>query len=220
MDIKDLQKAWNKMSAETSGKEELTEEKIMELLSNRTASLMERIDKNIRWGFAILFVILTTMVIWDFLISENSESVAGSQVLIPEWVTYLDRGINLLIFILFFVFVIRYQQIRKKCQVVCNLRQALEKVIKVLTTYKRLFSFVLIIFLLSSATAYVAGFFKGIHVDSTSGVSLPVAIISGIVTLGLFTGMLFLLLRWIFRKMYGNYLSQLKETLKELDELE
>lgn len=220
MDIKDLQKAWNKMSAETSGKDELTEEKIMELLSNRTASLMERIDKNIRWGFAILFVILTAMVIWDFLISGKSDIVSGSQVSIPEWVTSLDRGINFLIFILFFVFVIRYQQIRKKCQVVCNLRQALEKVIKVLTIYKRLFIFVLIIFLLSSATAYIAGFFKGIHVDSAAGVSLPVAIISGVVTLGLFTGMLFLLLRWIFRKMYGNYLSQLKETLKELDELE
>ena len=220
MDIKDLQKAWNKMSAETSGKEELTEEKIMELLSNRTASLMERIDKNIRWGFAILFVILTSMVIWDFFISENSEAVSSSRIYIPVWVTYLDLGINLLIFILFFVFVIRYHQIRKKCQVVCNLRHALEKVINVLTTYKRLFSFVLIIFLLSSATAYIAGFFKGIHLGSTSGVSLPVAIISGVVTLGLFTGMLFLLLRWIFRKMYGNYLSQLKKTLRELDELE
>jgi hypothetical protein len=220
MDIKDLQKAWNRMSAETSGKEDLTEEKIRELLSTRTANLMERIDKNIRWGFAILFVILTSMVIWDFFISENSEAGSGTQVSIPEWVTYLDRSINFLIFVLFFVFVIRYQQIRKKCQIVCNLRQALQKVIKVLTTYKRLFSFVLIVFLLSSATAYIAGFFKGIHVDSTSGVSLPVAIISGVVTLGLFTGLLFLLLRWIFRKLYGNYLSQLKETLKELDELE
>jgi hypothetical protein len=199
---------------------QLTDEKIKKLLSSRTTNLMERIDKNIRWGFAILFVVLISMVIWEFLISKNSEAVYGSHISIPEWVTYLDRGINLLIFILFFVFVIRYQQIRKKCQVVCNLRQALEKVIKVLTIYKRLFIFVLIIFLLSSATAYIAGFFKGIHVDSAAGVSLPVAIISGVVTLGLFTGLLFLLLRWIFRKMYGNYLSQLKETLRELDELE
>lgn len=208
------------MSAETSDKEQLTEEKILELLSTRTANLMERIDKNIRWGFAILFVILAAMVVWDFFISGKTEIGNGSQVSIPEWVTYLDRSINFLILILFFVFVIRYHQTRKICESVCNLRQALEKVIKILTTYKRLFSFVLIVFLLSSATAYIAGFFKGIHVGSTSDISLPVAIISGVVTLCLFTGILFLLLRWIFRKMYGNYLSQLKETLKELDELE
>jgi hypothetical protein len=31
---------------------------------------------------------------------------------------------------------------------------------------------------------------------------------------------LFILFRWGFRKLYGNYISKLKETLQELDEIE
>lgn len=218
MDIKDLKKAWKQVSAEDTGRAELSEEKIRELLSSRTETLMEKIDRNIRVGFAILFVIIVAIIIWDFFVTKTPDS--GSLPAIPVWVTYLDRTMNLLIFILFLVFVIRYQQIRKKCEVVCDLRHALEKVIKVLTTYNRLFGFVLVIFLMASASGYIAGFYKGAHVEAPSGGYLPVTIISGIITLAVFTGLLFLLLRWIFRKMYGKYLDQLKNTLRELDELD
>lgn len=218
MDIKDLKKAWNQVSEDRTAKAELTEERIRELLSSRTENLMERIDKNIRIGFAILFVIIVSIIICDFIVVKNPDSVSGSTI--PFWVTILDRVINLMIFIVFLIFVLRYRQIRKKCEVVCNLRQALEKVIEIFTTYNRLFVFVLIIFLLASASGYIAGFYKGINFENPQGAFLPVAIISGIVTLALFTGLLFLIIRWIFRKMYGKYLDRLKETLKELDELD
>lgn len=219
MDINDLRKAWKKMSEDASEQKELTEDKILELLSTRTANLMERIDKNIRIGLAVLFVIIALIIVWDFMSIRVTGLPHGKQLEIPLWVTLLDRGINFLIFALFLIFVIRYHQIRIRCEAGCSLRQALEKVIKILVTYKRLFSFALIIFLLSSATGYIAGFYKGIHLKDSEGLYLPVAILLGILTLILFTGLLFLLLRWIFRKLYGNYLSRLQETLKELDEI-
>lgn len=219
MEINDLRKAWRKMSEDASEQKELTEDKIMELLSTRTASLMERIDKNIRIGLLVLFVIITMIIVWDFLSIRLTGLPHGNQLEIPLWVSLLDRGVNFLIFALFLIFVIRYHQIRVSCEAGCNLRQALEKVIKILVTYKRLFSFALIVFLLSSATGYIAGFYKGIHLKDSHGIYLPVAIMLGILTLLLFTGLLFLMLRWIFRKLYGNYLTRLQETLMELDEL-
>jgi len=220
MDINDLKNAWNQISADNSDHEQLTDERIKELLSSRTSNLMERIDKNIRWGFAILFLIITGIIIWDFFLSKNSGMVIDNQVSIPEWVSILDRGVNILIFMLILLFVIRYHHIRRKCLDGCSLRQELIKVIKVLTTYKRLFGLVLIIFLLVSATGYIAGFYKGIHVQGQSGAYLPVAIVLGVITLFLITLLLFLLLRWVFRKLYGNYLNQLQKMLRELDELD
>jgi hypothetical protein len=220
MDINDLKNAWNQISADNSGHEQLTDERIKKLLSSRTTNLMERIDKNIRWGFAILFLIITLTMIWDFFLAENAGLQIDNQERIPEWVTILDRGVNILIFMLILLFVIRYHYIRRKCSDGCSLRQELIKVIKVLTAYKRLFGLVLIIFLLVSATGYIAGFYKGIHLQGQSGAYLPVAIVLGVVTLFLITSMLFLVLRWGFRKLYGNYLDQLQKMLRELDELD
>jgi hypothetical protein len=220
MDINDLKNAWNQISADNSGHEQLTDERIKKLLSSRTTNLMERIDKNIRWGFAILFLIITLTMIWDFFLAENAGLQIDNQVRIPEWVAILDRGVNILIFMLILLFVIRYHYIRRKCSDGCSLRQELIKVIKVLTAYKRLFGLVLIIFLLVSATGYIAGFYKGIHLQGQSGAYLPVAIVLGVVTLFLITSMLFLVLRWGFRKLYGNYLDQLQKMLRELDELD
>jgi hypothetical protein len=220
MDINDLKNVWNQISADNSGHEQLTDERIKELLSSRTTNLMERIDKNIRWGFAILFLIITLTMIWDFFLAENAGLQIDKQERIPEWVTILDRGVNILIFMLILLFVIRYHYIRRKCLDGCSLRQELIKVIKVLTAYKRLFGLALIIFLLVSATGYIAGFYKGIHLQGQSGAYLPIAIVLGVVTLFLITSLLFLVLRWAFRKLYGNYLDQLQKMLRELDELD
>jgi hypothetical protein len=218
MEIKDLKKAWNQIS-NTSGQEQLTDEKIRQLLSSRTANLMERIDKNIRIGFALLFLIIVAMIIFDFYMVSNQEIGAAGLPGIPRWVTLLDRGTNLFIFILFIVFVIRYRYTRKKCDAACNLRQGLIQVIQVLTTYNRLFVLALVMFLLASASGYVAGYYTGITAGTPSEFFQPFSIIFGIITLILLTGFLFLLIRWIFRKIFGQYLAQLRETLRELDEL-
>lgn len=219
MEMKDLKKAWSHISNKPAGQEQLTDEKIRQLLSSRTASLMERIDKNIRIGFDVLFVIIVSMIIFDYFIASNQQEGTGRIPGVPGWITFLDRGINLLIFILFIAFVVRYRHIRRKSDASFNLRQRLMQVIQVLTTYNRLFVFALVIFLIASASGYIAGYYTGITAGTPSEFFHPFSIIFGILTLFLLTGFLFLLLRWIFRKFYGKYLTQLKETLKELDEL-
>ena len=218
MEIKDLQKAWSQIS-NTAGQEQLTDEKIRHLLSSRTANLMERIDKNIRIGFAVLFVVILTMIVFDFFMASHPDTIRAGLPGVPRWVSLLDRGINILIIILFIVFVLRYRYTGKKCDAASNLKQGLKQVIQVLTSYNRLFVFALVIFLLASASGYVAGYYIGITAVAPSEFFQPFSIIFGIITLSLLTGFLFLLIRWIFRKFFGQYLTRLKETLKELDEL-
>jgi len=220
MNIKDLQKAWSQLSAEPSVKEKLTEEQIREILGRKTNTLMERIDKNIRRGLAILFAGILTLILLDFLMPTDYAGIPASEQAIPVWVTMLDRGINLLFLIFLMIFFVQYNQVRRKCGVSCDLRQSLLKVIRILTIYRRLFVLALIIFLMASASAYLAGFYRGIHTRDLGAEYLPIAILAGIMSLIVFTGILFLLLRWIFRKMYGKYLKKLNETLKELDDLE
>lgn len=220
MNIKDLQKAWSQLSAEPSVKEKLTEEQIREILGRKTNTLMERIDKNIRRGLAILFAGILILIVWDLLMPASSLSDPATTQGIPAWVILLDRGINLLFLIFLMIFLVQYNQVRRKCGVSCELRQSLLKVIRILTIYRRLFVLALIIFLMASASGYLAGFYRGVHTRDLGIEYLPFAILAGILTLMIFTGMLFLLLRWIFRKMYGKYLDKLNETLKELDDLE
>jgi hypothetical protein len=94
------------------------------------------------------------------------------------------------------------------------------KVIGILTLYQRLFTVALIIIMLSSGTGFLVGYFTSIQSQQIpEGFMIPV-ILFGVFLIVLLTLMLFLLLRWIFRRIYGNYLAQLRETLAELDELE
>jgi hypothetical protein len=216
MDLKDLKKTWSQIASTTEAND-LSEEKIIGILQSRTTNLMEKLDKNIRIGIAVLLFLIALIIAWDFILILISNNHDDS--IIPEWITLLDRFVNVFIFILFLVFTIRYHQIRRKCTGECNLRQSLEKIIEVLTTYKRLFVLALIIFMLAVSSSYLAGFYKGIHIQDQSGAHLPAAIIAGLITLMLFAGLLFILIRWIFRRVYGTYLNQLKETLTELDEL-
>ena len=219
MNIKDLQKAWSQLSAEPSVKEKLTEEQIREILGRKTNTLMERIDNNIRWGLVILFAGILTLIAWDFLIPAVPDGITDSGQGIPVWVTMLDRGLNLVFLVFLMIFFIQYKQVRRKCGVSCDLRQSLLKVIRILTIYRRLFVLALIIFLMASASGYLAGFYSGVHTRDLGAEYLPFAILAGILTLMVFTGLLFLMLRWIFRRMYGKYLKQLNQTLIELDDL-
>lgn len=219
MNIKELQKAWNRLSADTEGKEVLTEDKIREILNRRTNSLMERIDKNIRRGLLILFLFILALCAWDFLSPAGTEGKTPQGIEIPYWVLLMDRGMNILFLIIIVLFHFRYNYIRKQCGFSGDLRQSLVKVIHVLTTYRKLFTLALILFLMASASAYIAGFYRGFQNLNSHAEVIPIAVVSGLITLLAFTGVLFLIIRWVFRRLYGKYLFQLRDTLRELDEL-
>lgn len=217
MNLNELKKAWNKVSVDAAN-QELSENKIREILGKRTSSLMDRIDKNIRLGLLILFLVIVAMYIWDMTIRSSNDAVSA-HANIPDWVTIMDQGVNLLLILLFVLFFYSYNKVRRQCSTSCNLRQTLTKIIGILSFYRRLFTFALFIFLLSSGTGFIAGYYTGVLSYDTGVRMQPLTLLIGIVFLVLLTIALYFLFRFIFRKLYGNYIHQLKDTLAELDEL-
>ncbi len=219
MEIKELQEAWKQLSVDSSAKQMLDEGQIRAMLGKRTRSLMERIDINIRIGFTIILLFIVAILIYDFRNNSTFMDNAGQNAGIPGWLIVLDSIVDLLIVSVFVTFIIHYYKTRRQCRNTCDIRHTLMKIIGVLSLYQRLFSMALGIILLASATGFVFGFYTSIHNNHTAEGFLFPVLIFGLLFLIMLKYLVFLLFRLMFRRIYGNYLSQLKETLKELDEL-
>lgn len=224
MDLNDLKNTWNKMSA---GKE-LDEGQLREMLGSRTKNLIDRIDRNIKIGFVVLLGIFILFALDDFWYSPQTIAEFYKETPIPNWVVFLAVFGNVLIVTTFIYFVISYYLVKRKCDVVCNLKDTLKKIIKTLELYQRLFYLALAAILISISSAFVMGMFEGLsHSANEQGMEiidiettkLLLAVVISIIIVGLLGGGIFLLLRWGFRKLYGNYTKKLKTTLKELEEI-
>jgi hypothetical protein len=219
MEMNDFKEAWNRFAADSQSKTMLNEEQIRTMLSKRSKNLMERIDYNIRIGFIILLIIIIPILVYDFISFFTTLNHSASLFTTPLWLVILDIGVNILIISLLATFLIHYFKVRGQCRIGCDLRHSLLKIIGILTLYRRLFTLVLIIIMLESGTGFIAGFYTSVQNDrALEGFLIP-ALITGILLLFLLTYLIFLLLRWAFRRVYGNYLCKLQDTLCELDEL-
>lgn len=227
MDLKDLKKAWDRYSS--IDKKELDEEQIRDVLRGRTRSLIEKIERNIRIGFVIIFVLIAVFLIDDFLATPVLVDGISEGIAVPRWILALDVITNLIIVLTFIFFVIRYYKVKRECDITGALSQALTKMIDTLNIYRQMFYLAIVVLIVSTATGFIAGMYQGIVYNAQeSGVSMSeinignliLTLLLGLVVLLLLTGGLFLLFRWGFRRLYGNYLTKLKETLQELNEIE
>ena len=225
MDLKDLKKTWDLMS---TGKE-LDENQLRNMLGKRTKSLIERIDRNIKVGFVVLLGLIVLFSIDDFWLSPQTIDTFYEEMPIPNWVVFLAVFGNVLIFSTFTYFVISYYRVKNKCDVVCDLKETLKKIIGTLVLYQRLFYLALATILLAMGSAFVSGMFIGTeHNAEMQGIQISdietgKLVLIVVITIGILTlvgGSIFLLLRWGFRRLYGNYIYKLKATLKELMEIE
>lgn len=225
MDLNELKKTWNKMP---SG-QELDEGQLQNILGKQTKSLIERIDRNIKIGFVVLLGFILLFSFDDFWFSAETINEYYTATPIPGWVIFLAVFGNVLIFTTFIYFVIKYYLVKKKCDVVCNLRDTLKQIIGTLELYQRLFYLALAAILLAIVSAFSSGIFEGLshnaevqgmQISDIETTQLLLVIVVSIVIIGALGGGIFLFLRWGFRKLYGKYIQKLKTTLKELEELE
>ncbi|WP_340113685.1 hypothetical protein [Maribellus mangrovi] len=225
MELKDLKKTWEKMSA---GRE-LDEDQLREMLSKRTKSLIERIDRNIKIGFVVLFVLILLFAFDDFLLSPQLLNNMTRGVNMPYWLVFLSVFANALIITTFIYFVVKYYRVKRTCDVSCELRETLKKIIQTLLLYKRLFYLALVTFMVAIGLSFVSGMFEGVNATiedqgaqlaDIEAQQLILIILIGLAVLTILVGGVFLFLRWGFRKLYGNYINKLKTTLKELETLE
>ncbi|WP_297087181.1 hypothetical protein [uncultured Draconibacterium sp.] len=225
MDLQDLKNTWNKLAP---GKE-LDEEQLRSMLGKRTKSLIERIDRNIKIGFAVLLGLIVLFMLDDLFFSPETIEKYYSEMPIPEWVLFLAFLGNILIVTTFLYFVIKYYRVKKHCDVACDLKGTLKKIIETLTIYQRLFYLALAIMLLAMASAFTMGMYEGLNhnaelqglqfADIETG-KLILAVAISVVIVLLIGSAIFFSLRWGFRKLYGNYIKKLKSTLRELKELD
>ena len=225
MELELLKKTWNKMPSDS----QLDESQLKNMLGKRTKSLTDRIDRNIKIGFFILFVLILVFALDDFLFSpmlldENIENLE-----IPSWLTFLGVFGNAMIFFTFIYFAIKYYRVKKSCDMVCDLRETLIKIIDTLKIYQTMFYLALFALLIAIGSGFVTGMYRGV-MDLANEKGIPMAevqtdqiiiyLLIGLLVLVLLTGTVFFTLRWGFRKLYGNYIDKLKLTLKELQEIE
>ena len=225
MELKDLKKTWDKLSAGT----DLNENQIREMLGKRTRTLIERIDRNVKIGFGVLFVLILVLSFDDFIFSPFIAKGVSENLEIPKWLLFFGAFSSALIFTTFLYFVIKYYRVKRSCDVMCNLKESLLKIIETLSIYRRLFYLALITLLVAMGSAFVTGLYEGfLDGIEQNGASLAeiqtgqiiLTIFIGVILLILPIGGIFFGLRWGFRKLYGNYIDKLKFTLKELEEIE
>lgn len=225
MELKDLKKTWSRVS---SGRV-LDEDQIREMLQRRTGNLIDRINRNVRIGFFILFALVVLFILDDFILTPMLISDSQAVVEMPQWLVFLSIFSNILIFTTFLYFVVKYYRVRKICNISCNLKETLKRIIETLLLYQRLFYLALFIFALAMALQFISGMYSGMAFDmENQGIQLseiPVEkwfLVTGIglLVLILTVGGIYQLMRWGFRRLYGNYIDKLKATLRELNEIE
>jgi len=222
MELENLKKTWNKIPVEKP----LDESQLKEMLGKHSKSMIDRIDRNIKIGFVILFAIILVFAIDDFFISPML--LGETEIEAPQWIVFIGVFSNALIFTTFIYFAVKYYRVRKSCDMICKLKETLEKIIDTLRIYKTLFYLALVTLLFAITIGFVTGIYTGIN-DNASELGIPfvevdskqllIAAVTGLAGLFVLLGGVFLFLRWGFRKLYGNYIEKLKQTLKELEEI-
>ena len=224
MDLKDLKKTWDKMASA----KELDENQLREMLGKRTKNLIERIDRNIKIGFVVLFFFILIFSLDDFLFSPLLIKGVSENLAIPNWLLFLSVFSNALIFTTFIYFVVKYYRVKRNCDIACNLKETLTKIIDTLKIYQRTFYLALIFISVTMVTGFITGMYQGTLADlEKQGIpfseisinQLLIIILIGLLFLLITVGGIFIFLRWGFRRLYGNYLAKLKHTLKELEEI-
>ena len=224
MDLMDLKSAWNTYSSQEANKHHLGKETINEMLRNRTNTLVERIDRNIRIGIGILLAYIAYIIIDDLYLSKI---LIKEPLHYPSWMIPLDIFSNTLIITTYLFFVICYLKIKRNFSVDLHLKEFLTGILDTLKTYRRLFYLAVIILLINMIVSFAAGLYEGVKYStgnasggmenlSTSKIFLIIGV--GLAVLIPLIAGTFFILRWGFNKLYGRYLVSLNETLKELDE--
>ena len=227
MELKDLKSAWNKFSSDDASRHQLGEEAIYEMLKKRTLNLIERMERNIKIGLGVLILLTLLFVLDDFFLTP---SLAENYELPPLWIQLIEGVGIFLIFGSFIYFWLSYRSATKNYSQSNDLTKVLQSIIRILDVYRKLFYLAFGILLLVLSISFITGMFMGVELKadelganiefvSSSPTMIRTLILGGVILLSTIAG-LFIVFRWGFRKLYGNYILKLKETLKELDEIE
>lgn len=223
MKLQDLKSAWTQYSSTDASRHQLKASDLQNMLRKRTMGLIGRIDRNIRVGFVIFTALSLFFILDDFVISPM---LAGGTD-IPGWIILINGFSVLVIVASFIYFSISYDRAKRDYSQSNNLKDVLRSMIHIIRTYRRLFYWALGILLLVNCINFFTGLLTGIEavasryrvaIEDLDHSQLLQKTAAGMVILVILIVLLFFFFRWGFRKLYGRYLTQLEETLNELEE--
>lgn len=230
MELDDLKQTWNKISSENEKKLQLDEKDLKKLLKMRTLDISEKIGRNIRVGIGIIFGWVCLGFAVNFLLSPVLEDFLDKPYITEElmfWTFIVEVFNYLLIFTAIILFWVKFNRLEKETHDSTNLKNKLERLIKILTSYKVMFYVVLVIVLLYVIASFSSGFVlsytyemkeAGIDLENQKFLQWLVVAIVFLLVLGVILGIYYLLFNLFFKRLYGRYLKQLKATFRELNE--
>lgn len=221
MDIKDLKSAWDTYSSQEVNKHRLGKESINQLLKNRTQSLVDRIDRNIRIGMGVLLLFIVYVIVDSVFLSDLSKAIVNQTIEYPKWLIPIDIFSTTLIITTYLFFIIRYLKIKRNFSIQNQLKDLLLGIRETLKTYQRMFYLAVVILMINVTVSFIAGVYQGVRlIENMTTSKILSAIGISLMVIVLMVGISFFVLRWGFNKLYGRYLVNLNETLQELDESE
>jgi hypothetical protein len=223
MKLQELKSAWNQYSSTDASRHRVNETDLQNMLRKRTQDLIGHIDRNVRIGFIVFIALSLFFILDDFVISP----LLAEGTDIPSWILLIN-GLSILIIVGSFIyFSTCYARAKKNYSYNNDLRHVLQSIIQIINTYRRLFYWGLGILLLVNCINFITGLLTGIEVaasryriaiEDLDHTQLIWKMAIGMVILIILIVLLFFFFRWGFCKLYGRYIAQLEETLKELDE--
>ena len=231
MELDDLKSAWNKFSSENEKIRQVPEEEFRKILKKRTVDITDRIGRNIRIGIGL---ILAWVCLWfsiDFISSPLLVNSLDKPYLTHElmlWSFILESAIYVLIFTSIIIFWVRYSKIEKTQIDTSNLKSKLKQLISIVNSYRKMFYIVLSIILLYSVVIFSSSFImelryqiqeSGLEVDKMKFFNWIILIAAFLISMIFIALFYYLPFNFFFKRLYGKYLKQLKETLKEIEEV-
>lgn len=219
----DIIKDYFKDIIEPEQPEGLTDIQLMEMLKHKNRNIMLKLHSNIKIGFGFLALYIFVVVASYFYMFMDSTLVAQLKSDMG-WIFILDGCVDFFIIFSFIRFAKKYFGIEKQNETGLSIKETLENIISILSFYKRLFTIGFGLSIVSTASGMIWGILLGVKQEIVKQGINPekqiivysIAIIFGF----LFMFILFELVWYIFRALYGKYLKSLKENYKELIETE
>ncbi len=212
MDLNDLKIIWQAHTTETIDSQRINPEKVRQLTKGKANNALAAFGRNILYdiGFLGLFLVV---------------GVVAALVYQHQMITTIV-GVTALIFVPFFVIFLRQYFSIKKLELQSNtLYHNLNNIISNLNTYVK--NYFLASIILTVTIVPITGF-VALYQNKPTDYN-PFAVMASndvqLFIVGFFLAMIVLVIgnyfftNWYLKKMYGNYIEELKGCLAELDEL-
>lgn len=221
MELEELKNLWDKKNDSESNN--LDDEDLLPLLKKKTHDIFSHLNRSILISIGIIGLIIAYYLLVNYLVPQKLyENIPYVYIF-----SYVELILDAFFILIFFNFCWTYSKIKKIDIAEENLKSILEKVLFALKTFKRSFYYGFFVFMPSLSLSFSYGMYYGVHlglaekgksVDEVSFWKIVFIIFLCVLILILITGGVYLLSRWIFKKLFGNYLSLIETDLKELQE--